>query len=117
MRFTPAHLAALIQAAEEGTVNNRTAKEIFEKIFDEDVEPMEYIRANDLATVADSSLLEEAADRVIQANPGSVEEYLGGKEKVMGFFLGQIMKEMKGKADPKAAQKIVKQKLEERKKS
>ena len=117
VRFTPAHLAALIQAAEEGTVNNRTAKEIFEKIFDEDVEPMEYIRANDLATVADSSLLEEAADRVIQANPGSVEEYLGGKEKVMGFFLGQIMKEMKGKADPKAAQKIVKQKLEERKKS
>ena len=117
VRFTPAHLAALIQAAEEGKVNNRTAKEIFEKIFDEDVEPMEYIRANDLATVADSSLLEEAADRVIQANPGSVEEYLGGKEKVMGFFLGQIMKEMKGKADPKAAQKIVKQKLEERKKS
>ncbi len=117
VRFTPAHLAALIQAAEEGTVNNRTAKEIFEKIFDKDVEPMEYIRANDLATVADSSLLEEAADRVIQANPGSVEEYLGGKEKVMGFFLGQIMKEMKGKADPKAAQKIVKQKLEERKKS
>ena len=117
VRFTPAHLAALIQAAEEETVNNRTAKEIFEKIFDDDVEPMGYIRSNDLATVADSSVLEEAADRVIQANPGSVEEYLGGKEKVMGFFLGQIMKEMKGKADPKAAQKIVKQKLEERKKS
>lgn len=116
VKFTPAHLAALIQAAEEGKVNNKTAKEIFEKIFDEDIEPLAYMEANNLTVVEDDSLLEAAADKVISGNPKSVEEYISGKEKVMGFFVGQLMKEMKGKANPQAAQKVIREKLESLKK-
>ncbi len=113
--FTPEHLADLIRAAEEGKVNDRTAKAIFEKIFDEDVEPLAYMEEHNLTAVNDDSLLAEAAEKLIIANPNSVEEYLNGKDKVMGFFVGRLMKEMKGKANPQSAQKIIREKLEARK--
>ncbi|MEY8337011.1 Asp-tRNA(Asn)/Glu-tRNA(Gln) amidotransferase subunit GatB [Lachnospiraceae bacterium 62-35] len=110
--FTPSHLAELIQAVEEGMVNHKTAKEIFEKIFDEDIEPIAYMKEHNLMMVEDKELLEETADRILASNPKSIEEYLEGKEKVMGFFVGQIMKELKGKANPQSIQQVMKEKLE-----
>ena len=115
--FTPEHLADLIQAAEEGKVSDRTAKAIFEKIFDEDVDPLAYMEEHNLTTVNDDGLLAEAAEKLLEENPKSVEEYLNGKDKVIGFFVGQLMKGMKGKANPQSVQKIIREKLEERKNS
>ena len=112
VRFSPQHLAELIRAVEKGMVNNKTAKEIFEKIFDEDVEPIGYMKKHNLMMVEDKGLLEETADRILASNPKSIEEYLEGKEKVMGFFVGQMMKELKGKANPQSIQQVMKEKLE-----
>lgn len=74
------------------------AKEVFEQIFAEDVDPEAYVEEHGLKTVNDTGLLEETARKVLENNPGPVEQYKSGKTKVLGFLVGQVMKEMKGKA-------------------
>ena len=111
LRFTPKHLADLILMAEKGEVNNQNAKKVFEKIFDEDVEPKTYVEANGLKTVEDTGMLESVVDKVLADNPKTVEEYHSGKTKVLGFLVGQVMKQMKGKANPASVNKMLMEKL------
>lgn len=111
LHFTPAHLAVLIETAEKGEINNQNAKKVFEKIFQEDVEPLAYIEEKGLKTVTDTGMLESVADKVLEENPKTVEEYHGGKTKVLGFLVGQVMKEMRGKADPAAVNRMLLEKL------
>lgn len=111
LHFTPKHLADLILLVEKGEVNNQNAKKVFEKIFDEDVEPNAYVEANGLKTVEDTGMLEEVVDKVLAENPKTVEEYHGGKTKVIGFLVGQVMKQMKGKANPASVNKMLSEKL------
>ena len=111
LQFTPKHLADLIAAVEKGEVNNQNAKKVFEKIFDEDVEPCAYIEANGLKTVEDTGMLETVVDKVLAENPKTVEEYHSGKTKVLGFLVGQVMKQMKGKANPASVNKMLLEKL------
>ena len=111
LRFTPKHLADLILMAEKGEVNNQNAKKVFEKIFDEDVEPKAYVEANGLKTVEDTGMLESVVDKVLADNPKTVEEYHSGKTKVLGFLVGQVMKQMKGKANPASVNKMLMEKL------
>ena len=100
IRFSARHLADLIQMAEDGTVNNQVAREVFEKIFTDDIDPVQYVKENGLASVNDAGALEEAVRRTLQNNPNVVQQYKEGKTKVVGFLVGQVMKEMKGKANP-----------------
>ncbi len=109
--FTPEHLADLIRETEKGTVNNQVAKKVFEKIFDEDVEPLAYIEAHGLKTVQDTGLLEEVLEKVIASNEKAAGEFRSGKEKVLGFLVGQVMREMKGKADPSQVGEMLREKL------
>mgnify|MGYP002619698408 CR=1 FL=1 len=111
LHFTPKHLADLILMAEKGEVNNQNAKKVFEKIFDEDVEPKAYVEANGLKTVEDTGMLESVVDKVLADNPKTVEEYHSGKTKVLGFLVGQVMKQMKGKANPASVNKMLMEKL------
>lgn len=111
LRFTPKHLADLILMAEKGEVNNQNAKKVFEKIFDEDVEPKAYVETNGLKTVEDTGMLESVVDKVLADNPKTVEEYHSGKTKVLGFLVGQVMKQMKGKANPASVNKMLMEKL------
>ena len=111
LRFTPKHLADLILMAEKGEVNNQNAKKVFEKIFDEDVEPKAYVEANGLKTVEDTGMLESVVDKVLVDNPKTVEEYHSGKTKVLGFLVGQVMKQMKGKANPASVNEMLMEKL------
>ncbi len=105
--FSPEHLAALIRLAEDGSVNNQVAKKVFEKIFEEDIDPAAYVEEHGLKTVSDTGMLEEAARRVIAANADAVEQYHQGKEKILGFLIGQLMRETKGQADPSLAGEIL----------
>ncbi|MFQ7290571.1 MAG: Asp-tRNA(Asn)/Glu-tRNA(Gln) amidotransferase subunit GatB [Lacrimispora saccharolytica] len=107
LNFSPEHLAALIRLAEDGSVNNQVAKKVFEKIFEEDIDPVAYVEEHGLKTVSDTGMLEEAARRVIAANADAVEQYHQGKEKILGFLIGQLMRETKGQADPSLAGEIL----------
>ena len=107
IRFSARHLADLIQMAEDGTVNNQVAKEVFEKIFTDDMDPVQYVKENGLASVNDAGALEEAVRRALQSNPNVVQQYKEGKTKVVGFLVGQVMKEMKGKANPAKVNELI----------
>ncbi len=109
--FAPEHLAALIRLSDEGKLNNQNARKVFEAIFKEDVDPEAYMEANGLKTVMDTGLLETVVARVLEENPKTVEEYKSGKTKVLGFLVGQVMKQMKGKADPGSVNRMLKERL------
>ena len=109
--FSAAHLAKLIELLDAGTVNQTVAKEVFEQIFREDIDPEQYVEAHGLKMVNDDNLLRTVVEQVIAANPQSVADYRGGKEKALGFLVGQTMKQMKGKANPGAVNKMLKELL------
>ena len=91
------------------TIINQVAKEVFEKIFTDDIDPEKYVEEHGLKTVSDEGALRSVVEAVITANPQSVADYKGGKEKAIGFLVGQTMKAMKGKADPGAVNKMLKE--------
>ena len=111
LSFTPQHLASLIELLDAGTINQTVAKEVFEKIYSEDVDPQVYVEEHGLKMVNDDNLLRTVVEGVIAANPQSVADYKGGKEKALGFLVGQTMKQMKGKANPGAVNKMLKELL------
>lgn len=86
-------------------------REIFEKIFDEDINPEQYVEEHGLKQVNDEGALRATIEEVIAANPQSVEDYRNGKEKAIGFLVGQTMKAMKGKANPGMVNQILKELL------
>lgn len=87
------------------------AKEVFEQIFAEDIDPDKYVEEHGLKTVNDEGALRDTIAKVIEENPQSVEDYRNGKEKAIGFLVGQTMKAMKGKANPGMVNKILKELL------
>ena len=107
--FSPENLAKLIKLAEDKTINNNVAKEVFAKVFDEDIDPEKYVADNGLGAVNDEGELKAVIEKVIAANPKSVEDINAGKVKAMGFLVGQTMKEMKGKADPGTVNALLKE--------
>ncbi len=100
IRVSPKHLAALIELVEKKEINGNVAKEVYEAMFARDVDPVQYVEEKGLKTVNDEETLRRVVKEVIAANPQSVSDYRGGKEKALGFLVGQTMKAMKGKADP-----------------
>lgn len=109
--FSPDNLAKLIGLVESRVINSNVAKEVFAKIFDEDIDPEKYVEENGLKTVNDEGELRSVIEKVVAANPKSVEDINAGKLKAMGFLVGQTMKEMKGKADPASINAILKELL------
>lgn len=110
--FSPRHLASLIGLVEQKVINGTVAKEVFERIFKEDVDPVVYIEKQGLKTEVAGEELETAAQRVMEKNPQSVTDYRNGKKKAIGFLVGQMMKETKGKADPEQIRQILSRLLE-----
>ena len=111
IRFSPEHLAKLVDLADAGSVTNTVAKEVFEKVFKEDINPEAYVKEKGLLTVNDEGALRETVAKVVAENPQSVEDYHNGKEKAIGFLVGQTMKAMKGKANPALVNQILKELL------
>ena len=100
LSFTPEHLSDLILAVEHGEINHGNARLVFEQILEADVEPAAYMEEHGMKVITDDDALLTAVDEVLAENPKVVEEFHSGKEKVFGFLVGQVMKKMKGKADP-----------------
>lgn len=110
--FTPENLAALIQLTDENAINSTVAKEVFEKMFSEDIDVEQYVEENGLRTVNDEGALRETIEKVMAENPQSISDYQAGKTKAIGFLVGQTMKAMKGKADPGMVNQILKELLD-----
>ena len=111
MEFSPSHLAALIRMVENNIINRTVAKTVFEEIFRHDADPEAYVEENGLKVVKDEGALRDTVKAVMAANPQSVEDYRNGREKAMGFLVGQTMKAMKGKADPSMVNQLVRELL------
>ena len=111
IKFSPVNLAKVIELADSGAINSTVAKEVFEEVFKHDIDSDKYVEEKGLKTVNDAGELQAVVEQVIRDNPQSVEDYRNGKEKAIGFLVGQTMKAMKGKANPGMVNKILKELL------
>lgn len=111
LRFSPENLAKLITLTDSKAINSSVAKEVFEVMFEENIDPERYVEEKGLKTVSDEGALRKVIEEVIAGNPQSVEDYRNGKEKAIGFLVGQTMKAMKGKADPAAVNQLLREML------
>ena len=105
--FAPEGLAKIVEMTDKGSINSTVAKEVFEKLFVENIDVEKYVEENGLATVNDEGALRSTIEQVVAENPQSVEDYKAGKKKAIGFLVGQTMKAMQGKADPGMVNKIL----------
>jgi len=105
-------LAGLIKRIQDKTLSGKLAKQVFEAIWSGEGEADAVIEARGLQQITDAGAIEAAVDAVIAANPAQVEQYRGGKEKVYGFFVGQVMKATNGKANPQKVNALLKEKLQ-----
>ena len=103
----PVQLAALISLMEDGTISSKIAKNVLKEMLESGKEPKTIIADQGLVQISDEGQLSEIAQRVLAANPKSVEDYRAGKEKALGALVGQMMKETKGKANPQMVNKII----------
>ena len=111
MKLTPPTLARLIALVGEGRLNRNTAVKVFEAVFDRDGDVDAYVRAHGLEQVNNDALVREVCMEVLAANPRSAADYRGGKEKAFGFLVGQVMRELKGRANPQRVNAILKELL------
>jgi aspartyl-tRNA(Asn)/glutamyl-tRNA(Gln) amidotransferase subunit B len=110
-KLTPARLAAVLKLVDAGTLGGPGAKQVVEEVFATGGEPAEIVRAKGLGQVSDEGAIEAAVEKVVAASPGEVERYRAGNKKLLGFFVGQVMKEMKGKGNPALVNAALKKKL------
>lgn len=107
----PKELARLIQLIEEGTISGKIAKTVFEEMVTTSKGPDSIIKEKNLVQVSDTASIEKVIDQVIEANPQQLSQYKAGKEKLFGFFVGQVMKEMKGQGNPAVVNELLRKKL------
>lgn len=106
-------LADIILMIKENLINRNTAKDVFAAVWEDDLDPRKYVEEHDLAMVGDDDLVHDTVDKVLAANPKTVEEYHSGKTKVLGYLVGQCMKELKGKADPGTINALIRDALKQ----
>jgi len=111
-KITSNQLGQLILRIEDGTISGKIAKEIFEKLWSSDNEVDEIIQGEGLEQVTDDKEIESMIDKVISNNPEQLEQYRSGKDRLFGFFVGQVMQASQGKANPKQVNDILRKKLE-----
>lgn len=108
----PAAFAELLNLIFDATISGKIAKEVFEAMLASGKSAKIIVAEKGLVQVSDTSVIEKAADEIIAAHPQEVERYRGGDEKVFGFLVGQLMKAMRGKANPKVANEVLKKRLQ-----
>ena len=109
--ISPNHLNELVELIENKTISGKIAKDVFEIMFATSKSPKMIVKENGLEQVTDDSSIEVFVDQVLNENKDKVKEYLSGKDKLFGFFVGQVMKVSQGKANPSLVNKILKSKL------
>lgn len=111
VRISADELAGLVNRIHDNTISGKIAKQVFEAMWDGEGSADDVIEAKGLKQITDSSAIEAVVDKVIAENPGQVAEYQAGKDKLIGFFVGKVMQETKGQANPGQVNQILKDKL------
>jgi aspartyl-tRNA(Asn)/glutamyl-tRNA(Gln) amidotransferase subunit B len=101
----------MINLIVDGTISGKIAKEVFEEMLASGEEPGAVVQRKGLVQISDTGAIERTIDEVLAANPGEVEKFRGGKQQVFGFFVGEVMKRMKGKANPKVVNEVLRGRL------
>jgi aspartyl-tRNA(Asn)/glutamyl-tRNA(Gln) amidotransferase subunit B len=112
LTLLPAALAEIIQLVDSGTINTTTGKELLEKVEASGESPEQIVESEGLAQVSDTGELEQMIEEVLEANPDQVATYKGGKTTVIGWFVGQVMRQSGGKANPQMVKELLERKLE-----
>ncbi|WP_347491333.1 Asp-tRNA(Asn)/Glu-tRNA(Gln) amidotransferase subunit GatB [Desulfoscipio sp. XC116] len=113
IRISPGKLAKMLQLLDKGTISGKIAKTVFEEMFNTGKDPDKVVEEKGLVQISDTGLIDKVVEEVIAANPKSAEDYRAGKEKAIGFLVGQVMKSTKGKANPGVVNKLLKEKLDQ----
>jgi aspartyl-tRNA(Asn)/glutamyl-tRNA(Gln) amidotransferase subunit B len=111
---SPGQMAQLVALIERGTISGKMAKEVFSKTYQTGKDPQLIVKEEGLVQLSDESELESIVDKVLEDNPKEIGKYLSGKTKIMGFFVGQVMKTTKGKANPQVVNRLLVKKLQEK---
>ena len=110
-KITPLMLRDLVSMIEAGTISGKIAKSVFEEMFSSGEAPEKIVEDKGMLQVSDSDSILKIIDEVILANPDSLEAYRAGKDRLLGFFVGQVMKISGGKANPSMVNDLLKEKL------
>ncbi len=108
-KLTPENLAELISLIEKGTISNNIGKQILIEMMEEGTKASVIVEKKGLSQITDEGAIKEIVQKVIDANPNQVEAYKNGKTNLLGFFVGQVMKETKGRANPKTVNDLIKE--------
>jgi aspartyl-tRNA(Asn)/glutamyl-tRNA(Gln) amidotransferase subunit B len=112
--ITPVHLAEMIDLIVDGTISGKIAKDVFEEMLQTRESPRSVVERKGLMQVSDPTAIEKVIDEILAKNMTQVESYLGGKDQVFGFFVGETMKAMKGKGNPRIVNELLRSKLEQK---
>ena len=110
-KLTPENLVELISLIEKATISNNIGKQIIVEMMETGEKASAIVEKKGLSQISDTGAIKEIAQKIIDANPNQVEAYRGGKDKLFGFFVGQVMKETKGRANPQSVNQILKELL------
>jgi aspartyl-tRNA(Asn)/glutamyl-tRNA(Gln) amidotransferase subunit B len=107
IRMTPAHLAEMILLIQKGTISSKIAKKVFKEMLDTGKDPGTIVKEKGWVQISDEGKLKEEVAKVIAANPQSVEDFKNGKDRALGFLVGQVMKATRGQANPKLVNELI----------
>lgn len=113
-RITPARLAKMIGMVEKGVISGKTAKSVFEEMLSTGEDPDVIVEEGGITQISDEEEIARIIGEVMEENPGSVEDYRGGKQKAAGFLVGQVMRKTKGRANPQLVNELLRRSLEGR---
>ena len=106
-KVTEENLASLIMLIDKGTISSKIAKQIFEEMFETGEKAEDIVNKKGLVQISDEGAIKEICQKIVDANPQSIADYKAGKDRAIGFLVGQIMKETKGKANPQIVNKLL----------
>ena len=112
--LTPAHLAGMIKLIQDETISSKIAKKVFKEIIANDTDPKSFVEAKGMVQLSDPAKLQPIIDEVLDNNEQSIEDFKNGKDRAVGFLVGQIMQKTRGKANPKVVNKLLMASLKER---
>ena len=114
IKLTPENLAQIIKMIKDGTISSKIAKKVFKESIENGTDPKKYVEDKGMVQLSDLSVLEPMVKKVVDDNPQSVEDFKNGKDRAIGFLVGQIMKETRGKANPKVVNELLNKELQSR---
>ena len=109
--LTPARAVQLVGLVDAGAISSKQGKEVFAAVLEEDADPKAIVEERGMEQVSDTGAIEAVVDAVLAENPDKVEQYKGGKMGLIGFFVGQCMKQMQGKGNPQLINQLLEDKL------